>query len=459
MKQQKLSVVRLALSVSPVAALHLTPKEVFTLNTGRLTQNAFIAARRWLAGLALAMVAAGGVHAGPDAAPAASSATVASMAASAALAAPGADPHAVQRAVRATDESDKRITAELAARLSRNPNLADVRVSVKAGVARLTGSVLDAPARETATKIAQSVDGVVTVDDGLTFTSNPTRRLQAAQVKLMEQLLRMVAALPLFLIAILLIVLVNVLGRWLARHLHLLRWGSANAFLNNVIARTVHGVALLVGILIALDLLGATTLVGAVLGSAGVVGVVVGFAFRDIAENYLAGLLLSLNRSFEPGDVVAIGTREGTVTGLNLRVTELTTYDGEYLRLPNALVFKEVLVNYSRNPTRRFTFALPVALCSDLEQARRVGIEAIAQTPGVLAEPKPTALIPQVSGSAVQIDFYGWVDQRESNRQAVRTDALRRVKAALEAAGLETAPASMMRVRLEPPDGRAPEGV
>jgi len=416
----------------------------------------FISARRWLTGMALAIVAAGAVHAGPNTASAASSATVASMAASAALAAPGADPHAVQRAVRAADESDKRITAELAARLSRNSNLADVRVSVKAGVARLTGSVLDAPARETALKIAQSVDGVVTVDDGITFTANPTRRLQAMQVKLMEQLLGLLAALPLFLIAILVIVLANAMGRWFARHLHLLRWSSANPFLNNVIARTVHGVALLVGVLIALDLLGATTLVGALLGSAGVVGVVVGFAFRDIAENYLAGLLLSLHRSFEPGDVVAIGTREGTVTGLNLRTTELTTHDGEYLRLPNALVFKEVLVNYSRYPARRFTFALSVSLRADLNEARRVGIEAIAQTPGVLADPKPAALIPQVSGNAVQIDFYGWVNQRESNRQAVRTDALRRAKAALEAAGLETSPASMMKVQIEHPDGPAP---
>jgi len=414
----------------------------------------FISARRWLTGMALAIVAVGAVHAEPNAASAASSVTVASMAASAALAAPGVDPHAVQRAVRATDESDKRITAELAARLSRNSNLVDVRVSVKAGVARLTGSVLDAPARETAIKIAQSVDGVVTVDDGITFTASPARRLQAVQAKLMEQLLGLLAALPLFLIAILVIVLANVAGRWFARHLHLLRWNSANPFLNNVIARTVHGVALLVGVLIALDLLGATTLVGAVLGSAGVVGVVVGFAFRDIAENYLAGLLLSLNRSFEPGDVVAIGTREGTVTGLNLRTTELTTHDGEYLRLPNALVFKEVLVNYSRYPARRFTFALSVSLQADLDEARRVGIEAIAQTPGVLDDPKPAALIPQVSGNAVQIDFYGWVNQRESNRQAVRTDALRRAKAALDAAGMETSPTSMMKVQIEHPDGR-----
>ncbi|MDR0480096.1 MAG: BON domain-containing protein, partial [Burkholderiaceae bacterium] len=131
-----------------------------------------ICARRWLAGLALAICAVGAAQAAPGAA---SSATVASMAASAALAAPGVDPHAVQRAVRATEESDRRITAELAARLSRNPDLSDVRVSVDAGVAHLTGSVLDVPARDTAVKVAQSVSGVVTVDNGITFTASPGR--------------------------------------------------------------------------------------------------------------------------------------------------------------------------------------------------------------------------------------------------------------------------------------------
>jgi small-conductance mechanosensitive channel len=411
---------------------------------------------RWLACLALALSAAGVAQAVPN--HPASSATIASMAASAALAAPGVDPRAVKRAVLVTAESDKRITADLAARLSRNPDLADVRVSVDAGVAHLSGSVLDVPARDTAIKVAQSVDGVVAVDNGITFTASPSRRLQAVQAKLMEQALRLLGALPLLLIAIVVVALANLAGRLLARHLNLLRWGSANPFLNGVIARTVYGVTLLIGILIALDLLGATTLVGALLGSAGVAGVAIGFAFRDIAENYLAGLLLSLRRSFEPGDVVAIGTREGTVTGLNIRATELTTFDGEYLRLPNALVFKEVVTNYSRYPTRRFTFTLGVSLQADLNEARRLGVQAIAQTPGVLADPKPTAFIQQVGGSAVQIDFYGWVNQQRCNRQVVRSDALSRVKAALDAAGMETSPTSMMRVQLERLDEGSPQG-
>ena len=410
---------------------------------------------RWLAAIALAVCAAGVAQAASSGA--ASAANIASMAASAAATAPGVDPHAVQRAVRATEQSDKRITVDLAARLSRNPDLADVRVAVDAGVAHLTGSVLDGAARDTAVKVAQSVDGVVTVDNGIVISASPARRLQAVQAKLVEQVLRLLSALPLLLIAIVVVLLANGVGRLLARHLHLLRWGTPNPFLNGVIARTIHGVTLLVGVLVALDLLGATTLVGALLGSAGVAGVAIGFAFRDIAENYLAGLLLSLRSSFEPGDSVAIGTREGTVTGMNIRATELTTFDGEYLRLPNALVFKEVLVNYSRYPTLRFSFTLSVALQADLDQARRLGVQTIAQTPNVLADPAPAAYVQQVGGSAVELVFYGWVNQQRCNRQAVRSDALCRVKAALDAAGMDTSPTSVMKVQLERQDDGAPQ--
>ena len=78
----------------------------------------------------------------------------------------------------------------------------------------------------------------------------------------------------------------------------------------------------LIGILIALDLLGASSLVGAVLGSAGVIGLVLGFAFKDIAENYIAGILLSLRRPFAPGDHVVVDrVHEGKVVALTSRTT------------------------------------------------------------------------------------------------------------------------------------------
>ena len=109
-------------------------------------------------------------------------------------------------------------------------------------------------------------------------------------------------------------------------------------------------IVVLLGILLALNLLGATALVGAVLGSAGVVGLVLGFAFKDIAENYVSGVLLSLRRPFAPGDHLLIDKYEGKVVALTSRATLLMTMDGNHLSLPNSLVFKSVVLNFSVNP-------------------------------------------------------------------------------------------------------------
>ncbi len=94
--------------------------------------------------------------------------------------------------------------------------------------------------------------------------------------------------------------------------------------------------------LVALEILDATAIVGALLGTAGVLGVALGFAFKDILENYLAGILMSLRQPFSPRDHVVIDGNEGLVIALNSRATILMTLDGNHLRLPNALVFRSV---------------------------------------------------------------------------------------------------------------------
>lgn len=103
--------------------------------------------------------------------------------------------------------------------------------------------------------------------------------------------------------------------------------------IDDAVRSGVRTVFVLGGVLVALDLLEATSLVTAVLGSAGVVGIVLGFAFRDMAENYLSGVLLSLRRPFEPGDYVRVDSYEGRVVSLSTRNTVMMTLDGNELRL------------------------------------------------------------------------------------------------------------------------------
>lgn len=339
-------------------------------------------------------------------------------------------------AVRETLADDRRIASAVAARLSRNPALAEVRIDATASVVQLSGEVISDEARTLAATLAGAVEGVIEVDNQLRLSLEVGSRLGDAWRQVKLKMLRLLAATPLLAIAIAIIALASWLGGWIGRRLHLLELGSRNPYLQGLLAQAVRITVFITGVLIALDVLGATALVGAVLGSAGVMGIVIGFAFRDLAENQLAGVLLSLRRPFEPGDLIELEGFEGIVVTLNSRATILMTRDGNHVRLPNAMVFKSAMFNYTRNPKRRLQFELGVGNDEDLSAMR-----------GVLADPGASALITEAGDSSVIMAFYAWIDQRETDYYKARSEAIRLVKAALEDAGMDL-PEPIYRLQL-----------
>ncbi|HVI26902.1 MAG TPA: BON domain-containing protein [Xanthomonadaceae bacterium] len=380
--------------------------------------------------------------------------------AAAAPAAPVASQVAAE--VKAGRREDERIAAAVAARLLRQPNLQDVTVTVNAGVATLSGEALGESDRQRAAALAQQVDGVAEVVNQIRLSSDLRARFDAAMRETRGKFVRAAAALPLLAIAILVVLLAWWLGRRLSRRpARWLRGRSHNPYMEGLVRRAVRTVIVLVGVLLALDLLGATTLVGAVLGSAGVVGLVLGFAFKDIAENYVAGILLSLRRPFAPGDHLLIDKYDGKVVALTSRATLLMTLDGNQVALPNATVFKSVVTNYSQNPRRRFDFLLPLDPSACVPDAQRAAAAAIASVDGVLAEPGPYVLVGEVLHDRINLQVLAWMDQRSHDLKRVRSEALRLAAAALDHAGIRRAgvplpsPGSMQPARTEPPPASA----
>jgi small-conductance mechanosensitive channel len=271
----------------------------------------------------------------------------------------------------------------------------------------------------------------------------------AAALDLVEtKLVKLVASAPLLLVAILIVLFSAWFGSFVARRMRLLsRIARSNPYMDGLLRGIVRGLITLAGVLVALDLLGATSLVGAVLGSAGVVGLVLGFAFKDIAENYVAGVLLSLRRPFSPGDSVRIDAYEGKVVALTSRVTVLMTAEGNHLQLPNALVFKSVLLNYTRNPKRRFDFETNVGSRASWHEAMDTGVAALADVDGVLPDPAPAVLIRTVSNDGATLQFLAWIDQTRNDLGKTRSEAMRRVRRALREAGI-TPPELVQKVQL-----------
>ncbi len=269
----------------------------------------------------------------------------------------------------------------------------------------------------------------------------------AVAQRLEQQAYHLLGSLPLLALALVVVWVAWRVGGWLSRRSTLERVARRNPFLRDLVKTSTRWAVTLGGILVALEIMNATALVGAVLGTAGVLGVALGFAFKETLENYLAGILMSVRQPFAPRDHVVIDGNEGVVIALTSRATILMTLDGNHLRVPNALVFRSVMLNYTRNPTRRFEFDVGVGVNEDLLCAQRLGTGQLGKVDGVIASPPPRAYISSLGDSNVQVRFHGWVDQRTHDFLLVKSEAIRTVKLALEEAGMDM-PEPIYRVQI-----------
>ena len=364
----------------------------------------------------------------------------------------------------------------LAQRLHEADGLADVTVTVRDGVAELQGVVLAPEDRERAEQVISQQPGIERVENRVTLSTRLSDRIATASGLALDKVMRLLAALPLLLVAFVVVGLAWWLGKWLGRRvgrrIAQRNWQAENPFFASLMQQLVQWLVLLGGVLVALDLLGATALVGAVMGSAGVIGLALGFAFKDIAENYVAGVLLSIRRPFAPGELLRIdGTHEGRVAALTSRATVLVTLDGNRLTLPNALVFKSVVLNFSSNPRRRLDFTIPVDVGESIRCVHELALETIRGIDGVLAEPAPSWTVDAYDAAGISLRFFAWVDQGRSDLGKVRSEAIHAVRTRLEEAGistprnvqytavLEDVPRTPASLPIAPATQAAPEGV
>jgi small conductance mechanosensitive channel len=169
----------------------------------------------------------------------------------------------------------------------------------------------------------------------------------------------------------------------------------------------------------------------------GIAGFTIGFALKDISENFVAGLLLLLQRPFDLGDVIEIDEFRGRVTDVSLRATEMITLDGQNIILPNGMVYTNPITNYTRSPLSRIALDVGVAYDSDLEQVRRVALEAIESVPQVLADPPPKVVYRAFDDSAITLTVLYWIDGRETPQFQATDVGLPAVKKAFDRAGIE----------------------
>ncbi len=374
--------------------------------------------------------------------------------------APAAAPPPDEIAVGAGTPGDADIARRIEEIFAQLPELGAVDVEVRSGVVALSGAAATGAAIEQAGDIAGRVDGVVAVRNQIARDTRLSSRVNPAVETLNTRSREAIAAAPLIGAALLIVLIAILLGWAVRRFGGLWRRVTPNPFVAELASGAAQFLIVGLGVVIALMVLDATALLTAALGAAGVLGLAVGFAVRDVIENYLASVLLSVRQPFRPNDLVQINGQEGRVVRLTSRATILLTVQGNHLRIPNADVFKATILNYTRNPERRFDFDLGVGAEDDPIQAIAEAERVMAGLSFVLKAPPPGGRIKNVGDSNIVIEFWGWIDQGRSDFHKSRSLAIAAVKAHLEENGFAL-PEPIYRVLMQGgsglPQAPAPE--
>lgn len=209
-----------------------------------------------------------------------------------------------------------------------------------------------------------------------------------------------------------------------------------NPLLQDVIARSVGLGVFLVGLYVVFQVAGLTTVALTVMGGTGLLGIVLGIAFRDITENLLASIFLSLQNPFRNGDLIEIAGIEGFVQMLTIRATVLITPDGNHVQIPNATVYKSNIHNYSSNPNRRGEFMVGIGYDDNIQSAQEMVLKILAEHPAVLKDPEPSVLVDNLGKSTVDLRIFFWLNGNQHSLAKVKSSVIRLVKLAFQDSGI-----------------------
>jgi len=313
----------------------------------------------------------------------------------------------------------------------------DPEVRVDEGVVFLTGQVDSAELEKWAGDLARNTQDVVAVVNRMEIQVPSLWDISLAQDSFSELWRDFLRHLPLILFALFILAL-SAFAALLAR-----RGAKAVArkhvrapLLQNVIALCAAGLVFLAGIYLVLRVAGLGQLALTLVGGTGLVGLIVGIAFRDITENFLSSIFLSMQRPFETGDMVDISGVTGYVQQLNVRTTILMTLDGNLSQIPNATVYKSIISNFTTNANRRDSFTIGIGYDDSITSAQEIARKVLEEHPAVLKDPESAVLVDSLGSATIVLRVYFWINGRENSWLKVRSSVIRLVKRAYQKAGI-----------------------
>jgi small conductance mechanosensitive channel len=198
-----------------------------------------------------------------------------------------------------------------------------------------------------------------------------------------------------------------------------------------------------IGLILGLHFVGLGGVAISLMAGAGISALILGFAFKDIAENFLAGFLLAINRPFKKGDLIELNGFKGPVRKIDPRVTHVRTADGRDIYIPNSMIVSNVLINYTKDGLIRQEFVVGLDTFDNLAEARECVLEYFEKQPDILKQPIPNFIVEEIAESSIQIKILFWIDMfkvatsnsYENTREIIRSRVVREIKDLLLANG------------------------
>ncbi len=275
---------------------------------------------------------------------------------------------------------------------------------------------------------------------GTAQASDLSEQLEALLVDAASFIPKLIVALIIFVAAL---VLAGAAQRWARQFV---KEKTDHKATQQLLARLARWSVIVSGTLVALDQVDFD--ITGFLTGLGILGFTVGFALQDVARNFIAGLLLLIQRPFNIGERVELAGFKGTVLSISTRDTVVETLDGEIVSLPNTNVLSNPIINYSQQAHRRRTIIIGLGYGQDVGDAMETFLSAMRQVEGVLETPEPEMLARELGESGLVLAARFWVDQRKHRLVTVQSNVVIALNAAAERADIDL-PYPIQTVRLE----------
>ncbi len=207
--------------------------------------------------------------------------------------------------------------------------------------------------------------------------------------------------------------------------------------LADLLGRLASLFIIILGILVAAVVIFPAFKPGDLVAGLGITSVAVGFAFKDVLQNFFAGILILWRRPFVVGDQLKFREFEGTIEEINVRSTRIKTFDGERAVIPNGDVYTNAVLVKTAYDRRRVRFVVGIGYLDDIEKGRETIRRVLEKTEGVMPNPGPWIYVSELAPSSVNFTVYFWVESNQATVLKVSDKVATGIKYALDDTGID----------------------